>query len=551
MSKEKLQIKQTLELAYTNHRKGNLKLAESLYKKILKLDKNNFDSFFLLGAVSLEKKNFDEAIQLLNKAIQLRPENPNSYQNLGLAFLELGDFKKAKESLSKAIQIKPDHVDAHFNLGNVYKQMRNFKKAQMFYEKTIEIEPNHASALNNLGNVYKKLGEFLKAISSFNKAILIKPNHVRAYHNLANTFNQLGDSEKAIESLKKVLKYQPYNLESIHLWSELDKNILNLNLKKQVNNFMKSNHLSQKDLAYGNFILSKYEFIDRNFEKEFNYLIKGHQNYFDYKKTFFTKGVQYWINDLPKIKELEKLDTTEIKTKLNPIFIIGVPRCGSTLVEKIIASGSTPVSIGEETGVISHFVGEKILEKKSLNLEINDLQSKINKKYEDLELLKKENNYIFTDKTLDNFFFLALIKKIYPNAKIVHCKRNPIASIMSILKNNLGDVSWAHNIKHIFEYFNIYYNKINFFKKSFPSFIYDLQLENLQNNPKEESKKLMKFCELPWSENCLEFYKRKDLVSHTASNRQIRNPVYKDSEDKHKPYKVFLNKFGKKYSWYK
>ena len=122
---------------------------------------------------------------------------------------------------------------------------------------------------------------------------------------------------------------------------------------------------------------------------------------------------------------------------------------------------------------------------------------------------------------------------------------------MSILKNNLGDVSWAHNIKHIFEYFNIYYNKINFFKKSFPSFIYDLQLENLQNNPKEESKKLMKFCELPWSENCLEFYKRKDLVSHTASNRQIRNPVYKDSEDKHKPYKVFLNKFGKKYSWYK
>ena len=177
-------------------------------------------------------------------------------------------------------------------------------------------------------------------------------------------------------------------------------------------------------------------------------------------------------------------------------------------------------------------------------------KKKINAKYKELGLLKKENDYIFTDKTLDNFFFLGLIKKIFPQAKVINCKRNPLASIISILKNNLGDVAWAHNIEHIFLYFDLYYKKINFFKKIFPNFIYDLQFKNFQNDPENESKKLMKFCNLPWNKKCLEFYKRKDIVSYTASHRQIRNPIYKESIDKHLPYKGLLNRYGNKYNWF-
>jgi len=179
-----------------------------------------------------------------------------------------------------------------------------------------------------------------------------------------------------------------------------------------------------------------------------------------------------------------------------------------------------------------------------------NLKNKINAKYKELGLLKKENDYIFTDKTLDNFFFLGLIKKIFPQAKVINCRRNPLASIMSILKNNLGDVAWAHNIEHIFSYFDLYYKKINFFKKSFPNFIYDLQFENFQNDPENESKKLMQFCNLSWNKKCLEFYKRKDIVSYTASHRQIRNPIYKDSIDKYQPYKGLLNRYGNKYNWF-
>ena len=86
--------------------------------------------------------------------------------------------------------------------------------------------------------------------------------------------------------------------------------------------------------------------------------------------------------------------------------------------------------------------------------------------------------------------------------------------------------------------------------EKFPDFIYDLDFENFQNDPENESKKLMQFCNLTWNKTCLEFYKRKDIVSYTASHRQIRKPVYKDSHKKHEPYREFLNRYGKKYDWY-
>ena len=550
MNKKNSQTKQILGMAYENHRKGNLKLAESLYKKIIKIESNNFEPVFLLGSLLLQKKNFDDAIPLLEKAILMEPNHANSYQNLGFALIEIGEFAKATEALKKAIKIQPNHVEAHFNLANVYKQMRDFEKARMFYEKTIEIQPNNPSALNNLANIYKRLGEFTKAIDSYNKAIQIKPNHARAHHNLGNTYNQLGEFTKAIASFKKSFEYHPSNLESLYMWSDLDKGILNLELKKKIKYIMKNGNLLKKEVAYGNFLLAKYEFQDRNFEQEFDYLLEAHQNYFDSNKKFFQKGINYWLKDLPKIKELEKLDGPDIKNDVKPIFILGTPRCGSTVVEKVIASGEKYIPIGEESAVLSFFVSEIVLTKQSFSSNIENLKNKINAKYKELGLLKKENDYIFTDKTLDNFFFLGLIKKIFPQAKVINCRRNPLASIMSILKNNLGDVAWAHNIEHIFSYFDLYYKKINFFKKSFPNFIYDLQFENFQNDPENESKKLMQFCNLLWNKKCLEFYKRKDIVSYTASHRQIRNPIYKESIDKHQPYKSLLNRYGNKYNWF-
>ena len=279
---------------------------------------------------------------------------------------------------------------------------------------------------------------------------------------------------------------------------------------------------------------------------------------FDLKKQFqefsdlATDRLEGWLEDIPNVKELMVLGkTTQNNEKIKPIFIVGVPRCGSTLIEKVIASGSKKIPMGEETAIISFFVGEKVANKKSLTIDIDNIKKRVIERYEEKGLIQKESDYIFTDKSLDNFFFIGLIKEIFPKAKVIHCRRNLISSILSIVKNNLGDVVWAHDLEHIFKFFNIYIKKIDEFKKMYPDFIYEIQLENFVNNPEIESKKLMQFCELQWDKKCLEFYKRKDITSRTASNVQIRKAIYKEPKDKNLPYMPFLEKFGKKYPWFK
>ena len=110
MKKKNSQAKQILAMAYENHKKGNFKLAESLYKKIIKIESNNFETVFLLGTLLLQKKNFDDAIPLLEKAVSIHPQHANSFQNLGFAYIELGEFETAKDLFIQAINIEPNHA---------------------------------------------------------------------------------------------------------------------------------------------------------------------------------------------------------------------------------------------------------------------------------------------------------------------------------------------------------------------------------------------------------------------------------------------------------
>ena len=140
------------------------------------------------------------------------------------------------------------------------------------------------------------------------------------------------------------------------------------------------------------------------------------------------------ISNGVKVHDLEKSP----KNIIRPIFIIGTPRCGSTLIEKIIGSGPKPVLMGEEIAALENFINLKILEKQSLDLgTVEEIRNELIDCYKQKGLISEKFDYLFTDKSLNNFFYLDLIKTIYPDAKIVHCKRNLLSSIVSIFQNNL------------------------------------------------------------------------------------------------------------------
>ena len=587
MEKNTTTLRDTYNVAYDNYKKGSFKIAETLCYKILSIDPKFIESKILLANISAKNRDFTKAKKLLGEAHELEPKNISVLNNLGTACKELGEIKNAVGYYKKAVEINPSNANAYYNLGAICYDTKQFKEAKTYLEKTIELQPNFAlpffvlgnlnadlkeyenaisnykkaieingklaGAHNNLGLVYRNINDFENAINCYEKAIELKKDHINAYHNLALVLKDVGKFENAIQAHEMAIKYEPENLGHYFYLSNLKKNILDDNLKDKIKKIIAKKNSKKINIAFGNFLLSKYELKNKNYEKELIYLEEGHKNFFESKKTKFELLVQYTFRDMLQIAEdikVEKLNNSDQK-KIKPIFIIGVPRCGSTLVEKIIGSGEKVIAMGEETSVLEEFVTAKILKKRSLNLGgAENIRDEITEIYLKKGLISDKHDNTFTDKSLNNFFYLKLIKEIFPNAKIINCRRDILSSIMSIYQNNLTELAWAHDLDNIFKYIDNYLKAIKTYNLQDSNFIYELQYEKLISNPEEESKKLMEFCALPWSKKCLEFYKREDLYSKTTSNVQIRQAIYKHSLDKYLPYKKMLDKYGKKYPWF-
>ena len=588
MKKNNLSLKDTFLMALDSYKKKDFLAAENLCNKILSIDSDHFDSIVLLSNMLAMNGNFVKAKDLLIKADLIQPDNLVILNNLGTAFKEMGEIQKGISYYERVIKIKPDHINAQYNLAlsfyqlkkyneakkfllntvnlqpnfalafinlaNVYVELKDYENAVSNYQKGIKVNPNLPSAHNNLGLVFRILNDYENAIKCYKKAIEIRANYGSAHHNLAMALKEKGDFIEATKEHEEAIKHEPDNLVNYFYLSELKKDILNENLKSKIDKIMKKDNLSKRNLAYGHYILSRYERHSKHYDQEVNNLIKAHRYFFESKKDKFDLGVKYCFEDVPQISLGAKVKKTKTKNEneIKPIFIVGVPRCGSTLVEKIIGSGTEFVPMGEETAVLENFINSKILQKKSLDLGNSDLiRNELINIYKNKNLIFKKYNYRFTDKSLNNFFYLELIKDIFPGSKIINCKRNFLSSIMSILQNNITELAWAHDLNNIFKYFDNYFETIENFQKIYPECVYQLEFEKLVNDPENESKKLMKFCELKWDKKCLEFYKRKDLISKTASNIQIRNAVYKHSVDRYLPYKKILTEYGSEYSWFK
>ena len=518
MDNKKQSLKTIFSEALEYYGKKDYKTAEVYCYKILTINPNHFDSLSLLSNIFAVVRNFKKSKEFLEKAIKIEPENTTILNNLGTACRELGDTEKAmtfykkvlsinsnhtnanynlglifyglkeiqlaKEYLEKTVKIQPNYAFAHFSLGNLQKELKDLKKAKESYLKAIELRPSFASAQNNLGLVYSNIGDPNNALKCYKKALEIEPNHAGAYNNLGRLYTETGELEKAMESHKVAIKLEPQNLVHTYYLSELDKSFLNPEVKKKTMEILNNKKTYRINLVYGNFLLSRYEKNEKNYEKEFNYLIIAHQNYFELKKKKFELGIKYCFNDVLQISKFAKFQNTNNGNKIKPIFIIGVPRCGSTLIEKIIGSGKESIPMGEEIIVLERFINNKVLEKKSLNLgEAKSFSDELVSIYQNKGLVKEKNNFVFTDKSLNNFFYLRLIKIIFPEAKIINCRRETISSIMSIFQNNLTELAWTHNLENIFQYFDNYFKIVDEFRKQHPEFIYDLDFEKFTNEP--------------------------------------------------------------------
>ncbi len=479
--------------------------------------------------------------------MQKHPEYLVLYNILGSAYQNIGNLKLAKEIFIKGLTLQPSNIAIMNNLGNTQKNLGELEPAEKLFQKIIERRPNYINAYINLGNLKRDNNDFDAAIYLYSKALKINDKNPVIFYSLALAYQGLGKFNLAIENAKKTLLLDPkftqadllisqsikYDSENKH-FREMNDKIDNLEL----NNNQKVNLL---------FALAKANEDMDLIEEAFKNLSRGNQ----IKRNLINYNINDEITLFNQIKKIfSNIDKKKIlnnfTSKKNLIFILGMPRSGTSLVEQIITSHSN-VFGGGELPQLSKIVKDSLMNNNvfsegKVNTLINDEISATQLRkdyYEYLERFNSDKDFI-TDKAPLNFRWIGLIKILFPNSKIIHCTRDPKDNCLSLYKNFFeGGLNFSYNQKELATYYKLYLDLMNFWQDLFPGSIYEAKYEKIINNPESEIKAMVKFCELSWENDCLNFHKNKTPIK-TMSTAQARQPIYKSSLNSYEKFSPFL-----------
>ena len=502
-----------------------------------------------------EAKEFNLIIPKVKKLIREFPEYIILYNILGSAYQNTGRFVLAKNIFVQANKMDPTNIAIMNNLANVHKSIGEFEISEDLFRKIIQNKPNYINAYINLGNLKKDNNNFEEAIILYNKALKINPQIPTTTYSLALAYQGLGNFDLAIEFAKKTLlidnkftqadmlisQSKKYKSENEHYKTMTSKSMnLELNGTQKVN-ILFALAKANEDLNYIKKSFECLESANRINRELVEFDIDKETSFFNNIKEVFAK---INIDKIPK-------DTI---SKKKIIFILGMPRSGTSLIEQIITS-HTKVFGGGELPQLSKIVKDKIMiddliSESKINLLINDQEFLNELRYNYYDYLDRFNSHknVITDKAPLNFRWIGLIKILFPTSKIVHCLRNPKDNCLSLYKNYFeGGLNFSYNQKELVKYFNIYLDLMNFWNKQFPSSIFEAKYEKIVKNPEVAIKDIIKFCDLSWEENCLKFYNNKNPIK-TMSTAQARQPIYSssiNSYDKFSPFLKEINKLSK------
>ena len=456
------------------------------------------------------------------------------YNLLCLAYNNKGKTNKAIDVMNEALKHNPKNVDFYNNIGMSYKNVYKYKKAEDFYIKGLELDQNNLKILNNLGNLKKSLYKTDEAAKIFEKILSIQPNAITVIYNLALLYSQMGKNEESIELLKKILSMNSELTMADRMISQTTKYDANhphfLNMKKKLSDMkLNDNSLIHLHYALGKAYndQKKYKEAFENYKKANDFSKKLSKYNFESDRRKFTL-IKDKFNSLGDIK----LN----KNSRRFVFIIGLPRSGTSLTEQILSSHEN-VFGGGELPYMEKIFKNYIEIKKDLNK--SDLL-KCEKDYVEFTSNLDNSNKVITDKAPLNFFYVGFILKFLPNSKFVNLVRNPIDNCWSMYKNCFPTkINFTDDLSDLVKYYKQYQDLMNFWKKIFPEHIYDLHYENLVSHTKLEVEKLLKFCSLDWDENCLSHHKNKRPIK-TISFNQARKPVYGTSVKSYVGFESYL-----------
>lgn len=519
--------------------------ALSCYNDAIKFDDKYAEAHLNRGNILKKINVLDEAIQSYTKAIKSNENYPQAYNNRGLAYMDIDRYDRALVDFNRALTINPAYAEAYYNQGQAFLALNRAQDALGSFDKAISFRAEYVDAYIGKADALSALNDIATAFLTCTNAVKLDPNSTKALLCLGNLYFEQGNFAEAEGHFQKALSIDPNSIEPILRLAVLKKyedgDPIVQNISDRLDDqFLSDKNRSQLHHAYGK-ILNDFKSYDAAFmhfleSKKYqtsNFDLMVTQNYYTELRSIFTSS--YF---------LEQRNTGLPDTR--PVFVVGMPRSGTSLVEQVLASHPLVIGLGELNDLPNIITQWRLSLKQNSSLSdavkgltadtINHLASQYMKAYKSVDAIKTK----IVDKRPHNFELLGFIALMFPNSRIIHCQRDPLDTCVSIFMQNFNEShSYNQSLKALGEYYREYEILMAHWYKTLPIEIYSCRYEELINDFENSVRRILRYINLEWNESCLNFHKNERKVN-TPSMWQVRQPLYSSSVGIHKRYEKFL-----------
>ncbi|CDX31381.1 Sulfotransferase [Mesorhizobium sp. SOD10] len=532
-----------MQKALQLHQAGRRQQAEALYRQVLGQQPNHAAALHFLGLLMHQTGRSEEGLDLLEQSVTLQPENADFLNNMGTVMRDLGRVAAAIDFFRGAVDIRPDQLAARDNLGSSLTQLGQFDAAEEIYRGTIGRNPFHVRARIGLAETLQEAGRLDEAIKLFREALSIRPKDAELLYGLGVAMMEKGKLDEAADLARQALAIAPNMakawllLTQVKRQTERDKELAGMEAEHAK---APQGSLARMQLSFG---LGKVNDDLKDYGRAFDYFAEG--NAIRRKAIVYdpvrTRGEFEAMKATFDAAFFEKHRPSGISDD-TPIFVVGMPRSGTTLVEQIIASHPQVLGAGE-LNILKTAVGKQFPMSMpgGFPAGIADMPDKAfaeaGQAYLDMLHTRYPGYRHVTDKMPGNFLLVGFLHMMLPKAKIVHCARDAAATCLSIFKVHFrGDSHrYGYDLGELADFHNLYTDIMAHWHKVLPGVVHDVRYEDFVAEQEGQTRALMAYLGLPWDDKVLSFHET-DRPVRTASAAQVRQPMYQGSVDLWKRY---------------
>lgn len=539
-------ISPAFEDARRLHAAGRLPEAERAYRELSTSAAHREPALASLADLYLQSGRTDKAISTLTALALEVPDSLDYCTRLAVVLERGGQSEAAVAQFQRLLALRPDLPDAHFNLALVYRNARRYSEAVSEYEAAIHHGIDRPEEVySNLGVLSSEMRHADQARQMYEQALTIEPRYVPALFNLASLLEEQGEREQALGIYQQILEIEPAHRDALSRIAhakriECADDELIGTLKKAVAE-ASEDPLGRETLYFAlGKVLDDIGDYGQAFEAYRLANALGKQRHMTYRRDLTEQA----INNLIELFDAGWLQRAETTVEESPIFICGMFRSGSTLIEQILA-GHPDVQIGGELDYLPWLVARRLapyperlrgITAAELELVGGEYLSRVR------ELFPNASNV--TDKRPDNFLHLGLIRAMFPSARIVYTRRKQRDNCLSVYFQQFGgNLAYATDLWNTQHYYDLHERLMAHWQNILGESIFAVDYENLVRDPEPVLRALFDFLQLPWDDRCLDFQAAGQLVK-TASLWQVREPLHEGSVDRWKNYERFVGKIG-------